>query len=65
MIKLNCVQKKSAYELIEIPVLPLLEKAKDWGTSVKAILGNFRYHGYYFTQKSKIVLATQKECVFP
>jgi len=56
--------KKLDYESIEIPDLPLLEKAKHWGISVKAIPGNFRYHGYYSTQKREIALATPEESVF-
>jgi hypothetical protein len=41
------------YEEIELPELPLLETAKEWGITVRAIPGNYRYHGYYSpSQKS-------------
>ena len=52
------------YEQIELPDLPLLEKAKEFGISVKTIPGNFRYWGYYSPNKKEIALATDEEAVF-
>ena len=37
------------YQKIELPELPLMEAAQKWGISVKAIPGNDRYSGYFFT----------------
>lgn len=51
------------YENIELPELPLLEKAKAWGLSVKAIPGNYRYYGYYNQDKKEICLASPDETV--
>ena len=56
--------EKLDYELLEIPDLPLLDRAEKWGISVKAIPGNYRYRGYYSTQRKEIALATPEECVF-
>ena len=56
--------EKLDYECLEVPDLPLLDKAKEWGISVKAIPGNYRYRGYYSTQRKEIALATPEECVF-
>ena len=52
------------YEHIELPDLPLMEKAKEWGISVKAIPGNYRYYGYYSSDRNEIALATTEESVF-
>ncbi len=52
------------YHQIELPDLPLIEKAKEWGISVKAIPGNYRYRGYYSSESKEIVLATPEEKVF-
>jgi hypothetical protein len=52
------------YEQIELPNLPLMEKAKEWGISVKAIPGNYRYYGYYSSDRKEIALATPEESVF-
>ena len=56
--------QKLDYEQLEIPDLPLLDKAEAWGISVKAIPGNYRYHGYYSSQRKEIALATPEESVF-
>ena len=56
--------EKLDYECLEVPDLPLLNKAKAWDVSVKAVPGNYRYHGYYSTQRKEIALATPEECVF-
>lgn len=52
------------YEQIELPDLPLLERAEEWGISVKAIPGNYRYWGYYSSTGKEIALATDEEAVF-
>ena len=52
------------YEQIELPELPLLERAEKWGVSVKAIPGNYRYYGCYSSNRKQISLATKDECVF-
>ena len=52
------------YEQIELPDLPLLERAEEWGIQVKAIPGDYRYKGYYLSSKKVIALATKEECVF-
>lgn len=52
------------YEQIELPQLALIEKAQEWGISVKAIPGNYRYKGFYSPGRKEIALATQEECVF-
>jgi hypothetical protein len=52
------------YEQIELPNLPLIERAQEWAISVKAIPGNYRYQGYYSSGAKEIALATQEECIF-
>ena len=52
------------YEQIELPNLPFLKRAKEWGISVKAIPGNYRYHGYYSFKSREIALATPEEKTF-
>lgn len=52
------------YEQIELPPLPLIEKAEEWGISVKTIPGNYKYQGYYSPDRREIALATEEECVF-
>ena len=52
------------YEHIELPDIPLLERAKGWGISIKTIPGNYSYHGYYSSNHKKIALATPEEKVF-
>ena len=56
--------EKLDYQNIKLPNLPLVEKAKQWGISVKAIPGNYRYHGYYSSQRKQIAIATPEESVF-
>jgi len=51
------------YEQIDLPELPLLSKAKEWGLSVKAVPGNYRYLGYYNQAKKEIALASPEESV--
>ena len=52
------------YQQIELPVLPLMEKAEEWGISIKAIPGNYSYHGFYSPGEKEIALATEQECIF-
>ena len=52
------------YHQIEMPDLPLIEKAQEWGIPVKAIPGNYRYHGYYSPSRKEIALATPEEKTF-
>ncbi len=48
----------------ELPDLPLLDKAKEWGISVEAIPGNYQYYGYFSKAAKEIALATREESVF-
>ena len=52
------------YELISLPNFPLIERAEQWGISVKAVPGNYRYRGYYSSDRNEIALATPEEKVF-
>jgi len=56
--------EKLDYELLELPDLPLLERAEELGISVKAVPGDYRYHGYYSSNRKEIGLATPEEAVF-
>ncbi len=52
------------YEQVELPQLPLIERAQEWAISVKAIPGNYRYQGYYSSGTKEIALATPEEKTF-
>jgi hypothetical protein len=52
------------YEQISIPELPLIQKAVEWGISVKAIPGDYSYYGFYSAPRKEIALATPEEKVF-
>ena len=52
------------YEQIELPELPLMERAREWGLSVKAVPGNYEYHGYFSQDKMEIGLASKDETIF-
>ena len=52
------------YQNIELPEMPLIKRAYDWGISVKAIPGNYRYFGYYAPDRQEIAVATAQECAF-
>jgi len=52
------------YERIELPELPLMEVAQEWGISVKAIPGNYHYSGYFSQDRKEIALASKDETVF-
>jgi hypothetical protein len=52
------------YERVELPPLPLIDVAQDWGISVNAIPGNYRYFGWFSQERKEISLATKEETVF-
>jgi antirestriction protein ArdC len=52
------------YQQIELPDLPLLDRARELGVSVKAVPGDFRYYGYYTPDSKEIALATPEEKTF-
>ena len=52
------------YRQVEVPKLPLLDKANEWGISVKAVPGNYRYMGYFAPEKKEIALASPEEVTF-
>jgi len=52
------------YQSIELPDLPLLDRAREWGISVKAIPGNYRCQGFYSQDSKEIALSTPEEKVF-
>lgn len=52
------------YQQIELPPLPLIEKAEAWGISVKAVPGNYQYYGYFSPDRLEIGLATPAESTF-
>jgi len=52
------------YQQIQLPELPLMDVAQQWGVSVKAIPGNYRCYGYYSDSHKEIALATKEEVVF-
>ena len=52
------------YEVVELPDLPLLELAEEWGITVKNVPGNFQYHGFYSDKRKEIGLASKDECIF-
>jgi antirestriction protein ArdC len=52
------------YQQIELPELPLMEVAQEWGISIKAIPGNYHYFGYFSQDRKQIALASKEESVF-
>jgi hypothetical protein len=52
------------YQQLDIGSLPLIERAEQWGISVKAVPGDYQYAGYYAFHRKEICLATEDECVF-
>jgi len=52
------------YEKLEVPDLPLIERAHQWNISIKAVPGNFSYYGYYAPGQKSIAIATSQETVF-
>ncbi len=49
------------YKEPELPDLPLLDRARELGVSVKAIHGNLQYYGFYSPDRKEIALATPSE----
>ena len=56
--------REQDYQKIPLPDLPLLDRAREWGISVRAIPGNYRYWGYYAPKRKEIALATPEERTF-
>lgn len=52
------------YENLELPKLPLLEKAAEWGITVKAVPGSDKFNGYFLSDQKLIALATPEEKTF-
>lgn len=52
------------YEQLELPPLPLLDKAKEWGIETKAVSGNDGFYGRFSPDRNAIALASPDECVF-
>ena len=52
------------YEELELPELPLMDVAREWGISIKAIPGNYHSFGSYSQSRKEISLATKEESVF-
>lgn len=52
------------YQSIELPELPFIQRAYDWGIDVKAVPGNYRYYGYFSPARKEIALATPSEKTF-
>ena len=52
------------YQNIELPELPFIKRANDWGINVKAVPGNYRYYGYFSPARNEIALATPAEKTF-
>lgn len=52
------------YQNIELPDLPLLDRAHEWGIDVKAVPGNTMYYGYFSPDRKEIALATKEELDF-
>ena len=52
------------YQKIELPDLPLIEKAEAWGINVKAVPGNYRYYGFFSPENREIRLAKPEEKTF-
>ncbi len=53
-----------AYERLQLPQHPLMDKAIEWGIEVKAVTGNNDHYGYYSPTKKLIALATPEESTF-
>jgi hypothetical protein len=51
------------YEPPDLPDLPLLDKAREWGLSVKSVAGSKEYYGYYVQSRNVIALASPEESV--
>ncbi len=52
------------YEQLILPDLPLIERAEEWGITVKAVPGNYTFYGFYSPEQKEIGLATPEEKTF-
>lgn len=52
------------YEKIELPELPLMDRAREWGIKIEALPGNDNFLGYYSPSREIIALASPEEKVF-
>jgi hypothetical protein len=52
------------YPQIDLPELPFIERAGEWGINVKPIAGNHSFYGYYCPSQKEIALATPSEKTF-
>ena len=52
------------YQELILPDLPLIERAEEWGITVKAIPGNYSFYGFYSPDQKEIGLATADESIF-
>jgi len=52
------------YQNIELPELPLIERAYAWGIDVKAVPMNYSYYGYFSPTRKEIAVATTSEKTF-
>lgn len=52
------------YQQLELPELPLIQIAEQWGISVEAIPKNYHHYGSYSNSSKQISLATKEEVVF-
>ena len=52
------------YQNIQLPDLPLINRAQDWSIDVKAVPGNYKYYGYFAPKRKEIALATPAEKTF-
>ncbi|RPH51693.1 MAG: antirestriction protein [Desulfobacteraceae bacterium] len=53
------------YENIQVPAdLSLLDRAHEWGISIKAVPGNYQFYGFYAPGRKEIAIATSQEVVF-
>ena len=52
------------YENLDPGPIPLIERAKEWGISVRAVPHYSRYAAYYALGQNEICLATKEEIVF-
>jgi len=52
------------YDELVLPDLPFIDRAVEWGISVKAVPGNYSFYGFYSPQQKEIGLATPEESTF-
>lgn len=52
------------YAAIEVPELPLIERAREWGIAVHALPGPYRFLGWFDQERKWIVITSPDENVF-